>query len=85
MLRKLESKIQGTEIEKRIKLHKYDKDKIGITEKVDLVLAFYMFHEVPDQKKVLRRDKIHVKTKGGSFYCRTKIFLCFETRHLKRL
>ncbi len=79
MLRKLENKIQGTEIEKRIKLHRCDTDKIGITEKVDLVLAFYMFHEVPDQKKFLEEIKIYVETKWGIFHCRAKIFSRFET------
>lgn len=74
MLRKLESKIQGTEIEKRIKLHKCDKDKIGITEKVDLVLAFYMFHEVPDQKKFLGEIKSMLKPKGEVFIVEPKFF-----------
>lgn len=74
MLRKLEDKIQGTEIEKRIKLHKCDEDKIGITEKVDLVLAFYMFHEVPDQKKFLEEIKSMLKPNGGVFIAEPKFF-----------
>ena len=51
MLQKLKNKIQGTEIEKRIKLHKCEEDKIGVSENVDFILAFYMVHEVTDQKK----------------------------------
>ena len=74
MLRKLENKIRGTEIEKRIKLHKCDKDKIGITEKVDLVLAFYMFHEVPDQKKFLEEIKSILKPNGEVFMVEPKFF-----------
>ena len=74
MLRKLENKIRGTEIEKRIKLHKCDKDKIGITEKVDLVLAFYMFHEVPDQKKFLEEIKSMLKPDGEVFIVEPKFF-----------
>jgi ubiquinone/menaquinone biosynthesis C-methylase UbiE len=49
MLQKLKNKIQGTALEKRIQLHKCNKDKIGVTINVDFVLAFYMVHEVPRQ------------------------------------
>ena len=48
MLQKLANKIKGTGLEKRIKLHKCESDKIGISDSVDFVLAFYMIHEVPD-------------------------------------
>ena len=51
MLRKLRNKIHGTELEDRIELHKCDEDKIGVSEKVDFVLAFYMVHEVPNQDR----------------------------------
>ncbi len=64
MLQKLKNKIQGTEIEKRIMLHKCEKNKIGIIEKVDFVLAFYMVHEVPDQKKFLEEIKSILKLNG---------------------
>ena len=74
MLRKLENKIQGTEIEKRIELHKCGKDKIGITEKVDLVLAFYMFHEVSDQKKFQEEIKSILKPDGEVFIVEPKFF-----------
>lgn len=74
MLQKLKNKIQGTEIEKRIKLHKCDGYKIGITEKVDLVLAFYMFHEVPDQKKFLEEIKSMLKPNGEVFIVEPKFF-----------
>jgi len=49
MLQKVGKKIAGTELEKRIKLHKSEETGIGVSEKVDFVLAFYMVHEVPDQ------------------------------------
>lgn len=50
MLRKIKDKIHGTELEGRITLHHCPKDRIGISEQVDFVLAFYMIHELPDQK-----------------------------------
>ena len=50
MLQKLRKKINGTEFEKRITLHKCEENKIGVSVKVDFVLAFYILHELPDQK-----------------------------------
>ena len=49
MLQLVRSKIRGTELEKRITLHKCEEKKIGVSADVDFVLAFYMVHEVPDQ------------------------------------
>lgn len=50
MLERLRAKIQGTELEQRISIHQCLKDRIGVTEKVDFALCFYLLHEVPDQK-----------------------------------
>jgi ubiquinone/menaquinone biosynthesis C-methylase UbiE len=52
MLDKVIRKIRGTDLEKRITLFNCKEDKIGITEKADFVLAFWMVHEVPDQKSM---------------------------------
>lgn len=57
MLNKVKQKIQGSEIENKIILHKCGKNKIGVSEKVDLVLAFYMVHEVPDQNRFFKEIK----------------------------
>jgi len=54
MLQKLKAKISGTELEQRVTLHKCEADKIGVAEKVDFVLAFYMVHEVPDQSGLFK-------------------------------
>ncbi len=48
MLQKVRDKIKGTELEKRITLHKCEEDKIGVSEHVDFVLLFYVVHEVPN-------------------------------------
>ena len=42
MLEILSRKIKGTDLEKRIELHKCNEDSIGITENVDFILAFYL-------------------------------------------
>jgi ubiquinone/menaquinone biosynthesis C-methylase UbiE len=51
MLDLLLNKIKGTELEKRITLFNCKKESIGVKEKVDFALAFYLVHEVPDQNK----------------------------------
>ena len=50
MLQKVRIKIQGTELERRITLHLSEENIIGVTEKVDFVLMFYVVHEIPDKK-----------------------------------
>ena len=67
MLQKLRKKIQGTEFEKRIRLHKCEEDEIGVSEDVDFVLAFYVVHEVPDQEKLFNEIKSILKPKGQVF------------------
>ncbi|WP_340818188.1 class I SAM-dependent methyltransferase [Methanolobus sp. WCC4] len=69
MLQKVRNKVQGTKLEKRIILHKCEADRIGISEKVDLVNTFYMLHEVPDQKKTLAEIKEILKPDGLLLIC----------------
>lgn len=53
MLDKVAAKIRGTELEQRIELHRCQVDTIGISQKVDFILAFWMIHEVPDQQRII--------------------------------
>lgn len=64
MLQKLRDKIQGTELEERITLHKCEVDKIGVSEAVDFVLAFYMVHEVPDKEDFFKEIGSTLKPNG---------------------
>lgn len=64
MLQKLEKKISGTALEERIKLHQSNEDRIGLTEEVDFILAFYMVHEAPYQDKFFNDIKSILKTSG---------------------
>jgi SAM-dependent methyltransferase len=48
-------------------------DKIGVTEKVDFVLAFYMVHEVPDQDKLFGELKSILKPNGKIYIIEPKI------------
>jgi ubiquinone/menaquinone biosynthesis C-methylase UbiE len=67
MLEKVTRKIKGTQSEKIIEIHKCQEDRIGVTQKVDFVLAFWMIHEVPDQKKLFAELKSVLKP-GGIIY-----------------
>jgi ubiquinone/menaquinone biosynthesis C-methylase UbiE len=79
MLEKLRIKIKGTNLEQKIALHKCEENRIGISEKVDFILAFYMIHEVkkkddlflelksilnPDGKIFIVEPKFHVSKKA---------------------
>jgi ubiquinone/menaquinone biosynthesis C-methylase UbiE len=64
MLQKLRDKIHGTELEERITLHKCEQNKIGVSEEIDFVLAFYMVHEVPNQEEFFNEIAVILKSKG---------------------
>lgn len=57
MLEKLRVKIQGTELERRITLHQCQQNRIGVSGNVDFVLAFYLLHELPDQRAFFREAR----------------------------
>ncbi len=67
MLDKVTGKIRGTDLEQRVEIHKCQDDMIGISQKVDFVLAFWMVHEVPDQDKLFTELKSVLKP-GGNIY-----------------
>jgi ubiquinone/menaquinone biosynthesis C-methylase UbiE len=64
MLHKVRDKVQGTDLEGHITLHRCDHDRIGVCEPVDFVLAFYMVHEVPDQGAFFHEIHAHLKPGG---------------------
>ncbi|VVB70021.1 Putative arsenite methyltransferase [uncultured archaeon] len=64
MLQILREKAVNLGLESRIFTHKSDPDRIGVSLKVDFVLAFYMVHEVPDSKAFLKEIVSLLKPKG---------------------
>ena len=64
MLQKLRAKIQGAELGKRIRLHKSEKDRIGLSEKVDFALSFYVVHEFPKQDEFFKELILLLKPQG---------------------
>ncbi len=67
MLQKLRDKIRGTELEERITLHKSEENKLGVSDSVDFILAFYLLHEVPDQEQFFNEIGSILKPKGQVF------------------
>ena len=64
MLRKVRAKIRGTELEERVTLHQCGENEIGISERVDFALAFYLVHEVPDQQALFAELATILKPAG---------------------
>ena len=67
MLEIVAGKLKGTELEKRVTLHKCQEKSIGLTAKADFVLAFWMVHEVPDHERFFEEFKTILKP-GGKVY-----------------
>ena len=72
MLEKIRKKINGTNLEQIVELHKSDFDNIGIVEKVDFVLAFWMVHEVRNQENFLKELISILKPNGLIFIIEPK-------------
>lgn len=64
MLQMVRTKAAKQGLESRIITYKSEPDKIGITAKVDFVLAFYMVHEVPDVDAFLKEITSLLKSHG---------------------
>ena len=73
MLKLLDDKIKNTPLQDVIVLHKCQKDAIELDEKVDFVLAFYMIHEVPDQRKLFTELKMLLKPGGKALIIEPKV------------
>lgn len=77
MLDKLKAKIQNTTLANRIRFHRCLPDRIGLSEKFDFILVFYMLHEVPDQGSFLREIRSLLNAGG-------KVLLAEPAWHVSR-
>ncbi|ROL62543.1 class I SAM-dependent methyltransferase [Bacteroidetes/Chlorobi group bacterium ChocPot_Mid] len=64
MLEIVEKKIQGTEIENRVRLHKCNEESTNLQDKFDFILAFYVVHETPDTEKFIEEMANLLKPEG---------------------
>jgi ubiquinone/menaquinone biosynthesis C-methylase UbiE len=74
MLDLVRSKIRGTELENRVTLVLCDKDKLNVTDNVDMILAFYVAHEVPDKDSLFSQLKRILKPDGMLLLIEPKLF-----------
>jgi len=79
MLEKVERKIKGTPVEPVVQLHRCSEKGIGLTEKADFILAFYMVHEVPDKLRLLEELKNLLKPDGTLFIVEPKFHVTKKT------
>ncbi len=64
MLEIVKEKIKNSDLKNIIELHKTGKDRIGLSEKVDFILLFYILHEVPDKDALFQEIKTLLKPGG---------------------
>ena len=64
MLSALITRAQKKGVADRIKTHLAKPNSIGFQEKVDFILAFWMIHEVPDQRRFLSEIRNLLKPDG---------------------
>jgi ubiquinone/menaquinone biosynthesis C-methylase UbiE len=72
MLEKVSEKIKGTALEKTVEIYQCENTKIGITEKVDFILAFWVIHEVPNPEILFDEFKSILKPDGRIFLIEPK-------------
>lgn len=73
MLDRMAAKIAGLELENRVESHLCQPERIGVSQKVDFVLAFWMVHEVPDQHRMFEELKSLLKPGGLIWIIEPKI------------
>lgn len=66
MLDLVRVKSERLKLTPRIRFHRSEPNRIGVAEKADFILSFYMVHEVPDRSAFLR--EVHGLLKPGGKY-----------------
>jgi ubiquinone/menaquinone biosynthesis C-methylase UbiE len=72
MLDRLRTRAAQLKISNTIKYHLCEPDQIGIAEKLDFILAFYMVHEVPSPDAFFRESRAMVNPGGQLLYVEPK-------------
>jgi ubiquinone/menaquinone biosynthesis C-methylase UbiE len=65
MLRRLGAKLERLGLSKRVSPHKCASQSLGLTEKVDFVVAFYVVHELPDRAGFFQELSSALKPAGS--------------------
>jgi SAM-dependent methyltransferase len=64
MLTRVRHRAAQAGVADRVRLHRAGADGLGLTEKADFALAFWMLHEVPDQAAFLAEVRACLKPDG---------------------
>ena len=72
MLGRLRARAARLKISNTIKYHLCEPERIGITEKLDFILTFYMVHEVPSPDAFFRESRAMVNPGGQLLYVEPK-------------
>lgn len=64
MLRALQKRAKRAAVEGRIAIHLCKADSLGLDEKVDFALAFWMLHEVPNPLSFFKEMRMVLKASG---------------------
>ena len=67
MLQMVEKRAAKAGLSSRIRLHRCEADRIGVSEKCDFALAFWMAHEAPDTPALLQ-EVYNILNFGGHFF-----------------
>lgn len=64
MLQIVGDKVRGTDVEDRVTLHKCEENRVGLSDEIDFVLAFYTVHELPDEESFFHEVRSMLSPKG---------------------
>jgi ubiquinone/menaquinone biosynthesis C-methylase UbiE len=84
MLQITDKRARRAGLKERIGIHRCTPDTLGIDEKVDFILAFYMVHEVPDQDHFFRQLR-SILNPGGKILIAEPRFHVSEKDFLKTI
>ncbi len=73
MLRAIERRARTAGVGGRIETRLTARDALGISEKADFILMFWMLHEVPDQARLLREVAACLRPSGRVFLAEPKL------------
>ncbi|MBN1199805.1 MAG: class I SAM-dependent methyltransferase [Bacteroidales bacterium] len=79
MLEKVRVKITETSLKDRITLHQCQQNTIGLKKTFDLILAFYVVHEIPDQSSFFRELSSLMKSGGKLLIIEPKFHVSKES------
>ncbi|MDI6753931.1 MAG: methyltransferase domain-containing protein [Thermodesulfobacteriota bacterium] len=78
MLQVLKKRALRAGVADRIQTHRSSPEDLGLTARVDFILAFWMVHEVPDRAKLFRQLKPLLRASGHLLIAEPKIHVSAE-------